>query len=129
VARFPLSRRRAVSPHPGTRVAIRRPVPPPSELRRERRRLLDLREQRLRDLGGLMLEMVRRDQFREDLLLDRANELIALEDRLGEIDALLTTALSLRHRPAARCECGTLIAWGSRFCPGCGRPLTPPGPA
>ena len=35
---------------------------PPSELRRERRALLRLREQKLRDLGGLSLEMYRRDR-------------------------------------------------------------------
>ena len=33
------------------------------------------REERLRDLGGLMLEMYRRDQFRQDLLVDRCIEL------------------------------------------------------
>ena len=35
-----------------------------------------LREQKLRDLGGLSLEMYRRDRFREDLLLERCAELI-----------------------------------------------------
>ncbi|MBA3787994.1 MAG: hypothetical protein H0X21_04785, partial [Actinobacteria bacterium] len=49
----------------------RRPTPPPGELRRERRALLRLREERLRDLGGIALEMYRRDRFREDLVLER----------------------------------------------------------
>ena len=39
--------------------------PAASELRRERRALLLLREERLRELGGLTLEMYRRDQFNE----------------------------------------------------------------
>ena len=44
-------------------------MPPPGVLRRERRTRSRHAEERLRDLGGLMLEMYRRDQFREDLLL------------------------------------------------------------
>jgi predicted amidophosphoribosyltransferase/uncharacterized protein YjiS (DUF1127 family) len=103
--------------------AVRRPLPPPSQLRRERRALLRLREQRIRDLGGLMLEMFRRDQFRQDLLVDRCGELLALEERLQELDALLSTANSLRHRSAARCACGAPVLWGSHFCANCGRPV------
>src|SRR3954454_15593702 len=115
---------------PGT--PVRRTLPPPSQLRRDRRALLRVREQRIRDLGGLMLEMYRRDQFRQDLVLDRCAELVALEDRVAEIDALLSTALSLRHRPAARCECGAPILWGSEFCTSGGRAVVagvqPPSP-
>jgi hypothetical protein len=92
-----------------------------SQLRRERRSLLQVREQRLRDLGGLMVEMYRRDQFRQDLLVERCTELVAIEDRLGDLDALLAAAVSIRHRPSARCECGAPILWGTRFCPSCGR--------
>jgi hypothetical protein len=102
----------------------RRPAPPPSELRRERRALLRLREQKLRDLGGLSLEMYRRDRFREDLLLERCAELIGLEARVHELDILLG---AVRHSPAAprtaRCDCGAPLLWGSRFCPSCGRPV------
>jgi hypothetical protein len=103
--------------------AVRRRLPPPSQLRRDRRSLLRLREERLRDLGGLILEMFRRDQFRQDLLVERCTELVAIEERLGELDALLATALSLRHRPAARCDCGAPILWGTRFCASCGKPV------
>lgn len=84
-----------------------------------------LREQKLRDLGGLSLEMYRRDRFREDLLLGRCAELIGLEARIHELDVLLGSA-----RPAAgstrsaRCECGAPLLWGSRFCASCGRPST-----
>lgn len=109
------------SPPPTAR-AVRRALPPPGQLRRERRALLQAREDRLRDLGGLMLEMFRRDQFRQDLLVDRCAELTALEERLAELDALLAAAVSRgRHRPAARCECGSPIFWGARFCGQCGR--------
>jgi uncharacterized protein YjiS (DUF1127 family) len=124
--RFPSFRRRsadapAAAAPTGQPVPMRRPLPPPSHLRRERRALLRLREQRIRDLGGLMLEMYRRDQFRQDLLVERCTELVAIEDRLGDLDALLAAAVSIRHRPSARCECGAPILWGTRFCPSCGR--------
>jgi uncharacterized protein YjiS (DUF1127 family) len=117
------------APPPATTArAVRRALPPAGQLRRERRALLQLREARLRDLGGLMLEMYRRDQFRQDLVVDRCAELVALEARIAELDALLSTALSVRHRPAARCECGAPILWGSKFCASCGRAVAPASP-
>ena len=102
-------------------LAVRRPLPHPGRLRRDRRELLQAREERIRDLGGLMLEMYRRDQFRQDLLVDRCEELAELEDRLAELDALLTTSEALRRPPAARCVCGTPLFRGTHFCPHCGR--------
>jgi hypothetical protein len=107
----------------------RRALPHPGQLRRERRALLRAREERLRDLGGLMLEMFRRDQFRQDLLVERCDELLALDERLQELDTLLAASVSARRpAPAARCECGAPIVWGSHFCANCGRPVgaTPP---
>jgi hypothetical protein len=102
----------------------RRHAPPASELRRERRALLRLREQKLRDLGGLALEMYRRDRFREDLLLDRCAELIGLEARIHELDVLLGSVRPAPGVPrSARCECGAPVLWGSRFCATCGRPV------
>jgi hypothetical protein len=102
----------------------RRPAPAPGELRRERRALLALREERLRDLGGLALEMYRRDRFREDLVLERCAELIGVEARIHELDALLGSPRALRRaRGSARCECGAPLLWRSRFCANCGRPV------
>jgi uncharacterized protein YjiS (DUF1127 family) len=113
----------AASPPPTPR-AVRRALPPAGQLRRERRMLLQAREERLRDLGGLILEMFRRDQFRQDLLVDRCAELQSLEERLAELDALLAAAVSRgKARPAARCDCGAPIFWGSKFCAQCGRPV------
>jgi Double zinc ribbon len=86
---------------------------------------LRAREERLRDLGGLMFEMFRRDQFRQDLLVERCDELLALDERLQELDTLLAASVSSRRpAPAARCECGAPIVWGSHFCANCGRPVT-----
>jgi hypothetical protein len=107
----------------------RRTLPHPGQLRKERRALLRVREERLRDLGGLMLEMFRRDQFRQDLIVERCGELVSLDERLQELDTLLAAAVSVRRAaPAARCECGAPLVWGSHFCANCGRPAaaTPP---
>ncbi len=110
---------------PATAPPRRRPAPPASELRRERRALLRLREQKLRDLGGLSLEMYRRDRFREDLLLERCAELIGLEARIHELDVLLGAVRASPAAPrTARCDCGAPLLWGSRFCASCGRPIT-----
>ena len=76
-----------------------------------------------------MLEMYRRDQFRQDLLIERCDELVALDDRLQELDTLLAAAVSVRRAaPAARCTCGAPLMAGSHFCANCGRPVpaTPP---
>ena len=98
----------------------RRALPPPGVIRRERRALVKLREEKLRDLGGLMLEMYRRDHFREDLVAERCNDLLALDGRLHELEELLAAAR--RRIPAGRCLCGAPLPWGSHFCPNCGRP-------
>jgi uncharacterized protein YjiS (DUF1127 family) len=117
----------AAPPAQPTPRAIRRALPPPGQLRRERRTLLQVRERRLRDLGGLLVEMYRRDQFRQDLLVDRCVELAKLDERLAELDTLLTAATSRgRVREAARCECGAPIFWGAKFCGQCGREVAAP---
>ena len=98
--------------------------PRAGDLRRERRALLLLREERLRELGGLTLEMYRRDHFNASLVVERCAELIAIEARASEIDALLAGARGLRRRGAAICECGAPVLTGARFCPSCGRPFS-----
>jgi hypothetical protein len=128
LARFRRKDERTVaSAHPAS--PPRRSLPHPGQLRKERRALLRVREERLRDLGGLMLEMFRRDQFRQDLIVERCDELVSLDERLQELDTLLAAAVSVRRAaPAARCECGAPLVWGSHFCANCGRPAaaTPP---
>jgi hypothetical protein len=99
---------------------VRHTLPSPGVIRRERRALGQRREERLRDLGGLMLEMYRRDVFREDLLAQRCNELLGLDARLRELDEMLAAAK--RRIPARRCDCGAPVPWASHFCPNCGRP-------
>lgn len=72
----------------------------------------------MRDLGGLLVEMYRRGGFRDDLLAERAAEIIGIDARIAEIEALLHTR---GHTP--RCECGAPLLRGSHFCPNCGRPV------
>ena len=101
----------------------RQHAPTATELRRERRALLLLREDRLRDLGGLTLEMYRRDHFSPELVVERCSELVAVEARVSEIDALLARARGLRSRAGAICTCGAPMLVGARYCPSCGREL------
>ena len=82
-----------------------------------------LREDRIRDLGGLVLEMYRQDSFREHLLYEQCSEVATIEERLSEVELLL----GARRPPAARCECGAPLFWGARFCPHCGRPVAVEG--
>jgi hypothetical protein len=102
-----------------------RRLPAPGALRRERRALVRTREERIRDLGGLMLEMYRRDRFRQDLLVEQCLEVVAIEERLREIDSLLEASLAARRSSLGdRCECGAPIVLGSHFCANCGRPVS-----
>lgn len=95
-------------------------LPPPGTLRRERRLVVQRREERLRDLGGLILEMYKHDRFREDLVHERCLELTQLDRRLAELDELLRAAT--RRAPLVHCACGAPIPPRSHFCPACGRP-------
>ena len=96
--------RRSAGDDPAPAIPTRRPHP--GVLRRERRALLRARDERLRDLGGLTVEMYRRGAWRDDLLHERCAEVIGIDARLAEIDELLHgsegTALHLRRAGAAR---------------------------
>jgi hypothetical protein len=91
----------------------------PAALKREHRALLREREERIRDLGGLVFEMFRRDRFRVELVTERCADLVALDERLEELVSLLAAA---RHG-GLRCECGAPLPWGAHFCANCGRPV------
>ena len=126
---MPLSFRRRRETETGDPVpdeAPRRPVtgrrvaPTPGALRRERRTLLKARDDRIRDLGGLMLEMYRRDHYREELVFEQCAEVVELEERILELDALVSAAG--RWPASGLCACGAPIVPGVHFCPNCGRP-------
>jgi len=101
----------------------RRYLPPPSRLRRERRALLRFREERIRDLGGLMLEMYRQDDFRQDVVEEQAAAIVGLEERVREVDRLLAARTGPAKRSVRCGRCGTPLHAGARFCPSCGQPL------
>lgn len=101
----------------------------PALMRRDRRALARRREIEIRDVGGLTVEMVRRDRFRPELLIERASDVLQLEQRMHELDSLLAAEAAvrgLRHVP--HCRCGAPLAPGVHFCSHCGRPApaTPP---
>lgn len=98
-------------------------VPSSRELKRERRALLLVREQRLRDLGGLTLEMYKRDRFNAGLVVERCAELVAIEARVQEIDSLLDGSATARGGSRSVCACGAPLLLGARFCAACGRPI------
>lgn len=93
-------------------------------LRRERRALLKAREDALRNLGGLLVEMVRRGGFRDDLLAERAAAVLGIDARLTELHELLHS-----HGRTPLCDCGAPILRGARFCPNCGCSLTASDPS
>jgi len=85
-------------------------------LRRERRALLETRSARLQDVGGLLVEMYRRGQFRRDVLSEGCAEILGIDTRLAEIDDILQ-----HGRDVPRCDCGAAMFRGTHFCPNCGR--------
>jgi Double zinc ribbon len=127
------------APLPGEKVAGMPPpepveggqAPPPPPLtpvtaRRERRALVRRREVELRDVGGLAVEMVRRDRFNVTLLVSRCNDVLALEQRIWDLDSYLATAEAAppSMREATLCRCGAPLVRGAHFCSHCGRPAT-----
>ena len=125
MARFsllrPLRRRSGAKAATGSQRIYRR-APSPGALRRERREIVRAREERIRDLGGLTLEMYRRSSFRDQLLIEQCREIVALEERLRELDSMLEVVASAGRAPST-CECGAPVPWGSHFCANCGRPV------
>jgi Double zinc ribbon len=107
------------------------PTPPPPPLtpvtaRRERRALARRREVELRDVGGLAVEMIRRDRYNPDLLVSRCNDVLALEQRMWDLDSYLATAEAAppAMRDAILCRCGAPLIRNAHFCSHCGRPAT-----
>lgn len=84
--------------------------------------IVKAREDRIRHLGGLTLEMYRRSNFKDELLIEQCREIVALEQRLHELDSMLEAGATARRAPAT-CDCGAPVPWGSHFCANCGRPV------
>lgn len=107
-------------------------------LRRQRQELVRLYQADVADLGGLVVEMARRGVHNAALVERRAADVVALEHRIAEVDALLLAASQIRRGhvavpalppaveppPAATpCErCHALLAPDANFCAYCGAP-------
>jgi rubrerythrin len=72
-----------------------------------------------------MLEMYRQDQFRQDVVHEQAAEIVALEERVREVDRLLSARTSRTERSLRCGRCGTRLYEGAHFCPSCGQALEP----
>ena len=71
-----------------------------------------------------MLEMYKRNRFREELLLDKCEEVLAIEVEVAHVDQRLFQLAppnAAGMRPIGRCECGAPIHPGQNFCGVCGR--------
>ena len=127
----PVPDAQAVAPPPADAYPAE-PLPRPSRMRRERRVLERRREIEIRDVGGLAVEMVRRDRFRPELLLERANDVLSLEQRMHELDGFLIAVAAAPRgmRAMPTCRCGAPLLPGAHFCSNCGRPsaAAPPVP-
>jgi hypothetical protein len=115
--------------------------PPASVVRAARRERAELqgRLAQLRDdLGGLVIEMARRDRFNHPLLERRAGEAVAVERAIHDLDARVAAAGLARHpveaadtptetelAPAVvvQCaRCGAGLIGDVNFCGYCGAP-------
>ncbi|MEI6625899.1 MAG: zinc ribbon domain-containing protein [Thermoleophilia bacterium] len=102
------------------------------ELRKERAGLARRYQELRGDLGGLLIEMARRDQFNFHLLRLRASEAVTVEQRAKEIDGALTlhaasgrTALppGTVAMSSTKCShCTAAIPVDANFCAYCGTP-------
>jgi len=79
------------------------------------------REQRIRDLGGLLLEMYKRDEFNTDLYSAQGAEIVGIEKRVAELDSMLASVTRMTRTEGNRCTCGAPIIKGAHFCANCGR--------
>lgn len=120
----------AVAPPPAPVPEPPNRLPRPGSMRRERRVLARRREIEIRDVGGLAVEMARRDRFRPDLLLERANDVLRLEQRMHELDGFLVALAAAPRgiRAMPTCRCGAPLLPGAHFCSNCGRPSAATAP-
>lgn len=114
--------------------AVPQPAPqraPSTALRKERAGLARRYQELRGDLGGLLIEMARRDHFNLHLLRLRAAEAVAVEQRAREIDGALVAPAARSGLPAGtvamtakRCaSCSGSIPADANFCAYCGTPV------
>ena len=130
--RVRLTRRAPAQPEPGAGEGSQEAAPPPpqqgrpptpGQVRRERRALVRAREDRIRDLGGLLLEAYKRDRLKPELFFEQSAEIVSIEERIQELDGALASLTRRTMAEANRCACGAPLVWGAHFCANCGRPV------
>lgn len=107
--------------------ATQRP-PTVGQLRRERRRLWDLRQETVYHLGGLALDLYGRGVLQDELVALRAEVVAQMDRRLVELDELLAEADDRRRKsrvrapdPVGYCmSCGAPHQAEAAFCFRCG---------
>ncbi len=112
--------------------------PTVSQLRRERKRLWDLRQESLYHLGGLALDLHGRALLADELVAVRAEVIAEMDRRMAEIDVVLAEAddqrrsRRRRHRvevvePVGYCmSCGAPHQADAAFCFRCGARIHAP---
>src|SRR5438477_7489117 len=95
-AMAPSPRRQPDAPAGSEPEGIRARRPHAGLLRRERRELLTARDELIRKLGGLSVEMYRRNDRRDDLLTELCAQVVGIDERVVEIDTLLATRREAR---------------------------------
>ncbi len=117
--------------------AVPRPGAASRALRRERRNLIRQHEVATADLGGLLVEMARRDAFNHTLAERRALEVVELERRIAELDGQIAAATDVRRShlrapaqlpawtapsptPVQCPSCAGTFQTDANFCPYCG---------
>ena len=99
-----------------------------AKLRSQLRQLEKEKEEKLKELGRLVYDMVRMDAYNEEKIkqfcpvigeLDR--QLVAVED---EIKRIHEASQSRGVNYVANCECGAAILADQKFCASCGRDVS-----
>ena len=108
--------------------------PTVGRLRRERRRLWDLRQESVYHLGGLSLDLHGRGLLRDELVALRAEVVAEMDRRMAELDELLAEADDRRRKrrvrapePVGYCmSCGAPHQAEAAFCFRCGARIHTP---
>ncbi len=107
-------------------------------LRRERRALMDVRQQEVYDLGGLAFELHRRDLLRVEVLRGKAALIADLDGRVRDVDAQIDELEDRRRSRGRRGEeqdagacikCQAPFREDAAYCWRCGARLTVPSTA
>ncbi len=101
----------------------------PRDLERARAGLVHRHAELRADLGGLLLEMARRDTFNLALLETKARAAVAVETEIAALDATLAApaasvpaAVAMPSAPASCGRCHGEVPANANFCPFCGAP-------